>query len=258
MWNADTTLTATNMRNMNILGPRRLKQPAAEPATKQPANGTEEEFLDDLAKSLVVEEYSTLRSEIHAAYGYAQSIVRWTIATFAAVTAAGLIALYNATTRNDDLLFAIALILFGVGIPGIVWMNSWTWLGELYRAERAGSYLRNLEARIEASPGLKRRLGFSPIRWETFIWSHRKKNTLWGKQTLTYLGTAGVFFGSAAGSAAIFAIIWFTRLHRAVDFLPAGVIYAAAALAINLIGLIICFKIRSRLFKLGEAVAPDK
>lgn len=216
-----------------------------------------EKFLDDLAKSLLIQEHSSLRGEILASYGYAQSIVRWTLATFAAFVAAGLVAVYNASTRDSELLFAAALIIFGIGIPGIVWLNSWTWLGELYRAERAGSFLRRVETDLTDVEGLRERLGFAPLRWENFIWSNRTSKTLWGKQTLTYFGTAGVFFGSAAGSAIIFASLWWQRVVDGPTAMwPVGATYLAFAVAINLFGLTGCLVIYKRLSKLGDAVAP--
>lgn len=163
--------------------------------------------LDDLAKTLLAQEHASLRDEILASYGYAQSIVKWTIATFAAIAAAGLIAMNNATASALNLpLIYVVFLIFGVGLPAIVWLYSYTWVGELMRAERAGSYLRGLEASVSGISGLNDRLGVQPLRWESFIWSNREvKRSSWGKQTITYVGTAGVFLGAPLGS---FAILW--------------------------------------------------
>jgi hypothetical protein len=144
--------------------------------------------LDDLARTLLVQEHSSLRAEILASYGFAQSIVRWTLATFAAIAAAGLIAINNATgdSKNPPPLINAILVIFGIGLPAIVWLYSYTWVGELMRAERAGSYLRALERDIATVEGLSERLEFQPLRWESFIWANREvKKSPWGKQVIT-------------------------------------------------------------------------
>src|SRR6185312_10132025 len=70
--------------------------------------------LDELARELLIEEHSVLRAEILASYGYAQSIVKWTLATFAALTAAGLVAINNATGVQDNpILINVIPVVFG-------------------------------------------------------------------------------------------------------------------------------------------------
>lgn len=214
--------------------------------------------LDDLARAILIEEHSTLRAEILASYGYAQSIVKWTLATFAAVTAAGLIAINNSTGAADNpILVDVVLVVFGFGLPGIIWLNASTWLGELYRAERAGSYLRAMESDLAKLPDLRDRLGFDPARWERFIWSNRKTKTLWGKQVITYLGTAGTFFGSAAGCIVILWIV-VDRLGQLGKIEPAGLgwVWIAGSIAANVAFIAVCVYIYRRLMKLGDAVAP--
>lgn len=123
--------------------------------------------------------------------------------------AAGLLAVYNADKNsNFGLPYHVALLLFGGPVPGIVWLSAWTWLGELYKAERAGVYVYKLEQRIAEIPGLTERLGFQPAGWESFIREGRRNGRLWGKQTMTYLGTAGVFFGVVVGSTIVFWTLW--------------------------------------------------
>ena len=217
--------------------------------------GPDEKTLDELAKAFLIQEHSSLRAEVLASYGYAQSIVKWTLATFATGLAAALVAVYNA--NSNAILFNMALIIFGVGLPGVIWLNSWTWLGELYRAERAGSYLRAVEADLERVPGLVNRLGFQPARWESFIASNREVKGLWGKQTITYLGTAGIFFGTASGSALFFWNLW-VQLNDSGKLIPADAtwIWWAIIVAINLVGLSGCVIIYRRLMKLGKEIAP--
>lgn len=217
----------------------------------------DEKHLDELARAILVQEQSSLRAEILASYGYAQSIVRWTLATFAAVAAAGLVAVYNASTQNNALLFDISMLIFGAGIPAIVWLNAWTWLGELYRAERAGSFLRKLENDLASVPGLIERLGFQPARWESFIWSNRRQRTLWGKQVMTYLGTAGVFLGAGGGSLLIFFIIW-NQQQAAGALAPSEWILVPPIgyTLVSIAGIAGCVVIFKRLMRLGDAVAP--
>lgn len=215
--------------------------------------------LDETARSLLIQEHQALRAEILASYSYAQSIVKWTLATFAATIAAALVAVFNATSGSFNfLLINVVLIILGFGIPGIVWLSSWTWLGELYRAERAGSYLRALENNLRNVRGLNDQLGFQPMRWESFIWSNRESRGLWGKQTMTYLGTAGVFFGAAAGSVVILLVVT-SELSRAGAFPPDGPpswLWPLASFLFNAVLIGVCYWLFSRLSKLGKAVAP--
>lgn len=224
---------------------------------KKPADDGDK-GLDDLARAVVIEEHSSLRAEILASYGYAQSIVKWTLATFAAVIAAGLIAINNSTGAADNpILVDIVLVIFAFGLPGVIWLNASTWLGELYRAERAGSYLRALEADLAKTPGLNARLGFQPARWETFIWSNRTSKTLWGKQVVTYLGTAGTFFGTAVGS---FLILWIViqQLLGAGKLTPPewAWLWLGGSAVVHIACIVICGFVYRRLVRLGEQVAP--
>lgn len=232
------------------------KKAADEAASKQAADD-HAAALDDLAKTLLAQEHASLRDEILASYGYAQSIVKWTIATFAAVAAAGLIAVNNATGSGLNLpLTYMVFVIFGVGLPAIVWLYSYTWVGELMRAERAGSYLRGLEASVSRIRGLNDRLGVQPLRWESFIWSNKEiQKSPWGKQTITYVGTAGVFLGTAIGS---FVILWILVgfLVRSGQMVGAEYIWVWGSAALNLLCLGIFILMCLRVFALGRKAAP--
>lgn len=216
-------------------------------------------LLDDLARSLLVQEHASLRAEILASYAYAQSIVKWTLATFAAIAAAGLVAIANAIgTSVNAILVDVILIIFAFGLPGIIWLNAFTWVGELYRAERAGSYLRAVEAGLSKVKGLSESLGFQPIRWESFIWTNRHvRKSLWGKQTMTYIGTAGTFFGSAIGCIVIL-IVMIQNLLTMNVLSPGELVWLwiAGSLVANLVCFLFFVLMGRRLFRLGEAVAP--
>ncbi|WP_417562846.1 hypothetical protein [Microbacterium sp.] len=218
-----------------------------------------DQSLDELARTLLVQEHSSLRSEILASYGYAQSIVKWTLATFAAIAAAGLVAVSNATgDKQNPILVDTVMVIFGIGLPAITWLYSFTWIGELYRAERAGSFLRALEAEISAVDGLTARLGFQPVRWESFIWANRNlKKSLWGKQVMTYLGTAAVFLGTSAGSFIILCIVVSTLLAQDKLLFPEWAwAWIVGSLLLNLGCLLVFVLMGARLFRIGKAVAP--
>lgn len=215
--------------------------------------------LDDLARALLIQEHASLRAEILASYGYAQSIVKWTLATFAAIAAAGLVAINDATGANPNtLLTYMVFVVFGIGLPAIVWLYSYTWVGELIRAERAGSYLRALEASIANVKGLNDRLGIQPLRWESFIWVNREvKKSPWGKQVITYLGTAGVFLGTTLGCFVIlWILVWF--LVDSGKFEPAAYIWVGASAAVNLVCLVLFILMCRKVFRLGHSAAPLK
>ena len=174
------------------------------------------------------------------------------------MNAAGLIAINNAMSASDNpILIDVILLVFGFGLPGIIWLNATTWLGELYRAERAGSYLRALETNLAAVPGLRDRIGFEPARWERFIWSNRKVRSLWGKQVITYLGTAGTFFATAVGS---FFILWIMigRLSDQGVLDPEGLAWMllAGSGLTHVVCIGVCMFFYRRLMRIGDAIAP--
>jgi hypothetical protein len=122
----------------------------------------------------------------------------------------------------------------------------------------AGSFLRALEADIAAVQGLTEQLGFQPVRWESFIWSNRHvKKSLWGKQVMTYLGTAAVFLGTALGGYVILWILIFSLLSRNLLSYPewAG-IWLIGSAAVNIGCLVVFLVMCRRLFDIGKAVAP--
>jgi hypothetical protein len=155
------------------------------------------------ARQLSLAEYSSLRGEITQSLEYAQSIVRFSIAGYAAVLAAGLIAAYNADGDPPyTFLSTVVLVLFGFALPIGMTAASWSWLGELLRMRRVGSYLRGLEqylvgAQIELP-------GRPALGWEMNVnqWASKIGN-VW-----PYLGTSAIYFGSSCLSLFIFVVWW--------------------------------------------------
>lgn len=190
-------------------------------------------FHQLLAKDLVLAEYATLREEVFRSYDYAQSIVKFSLATYGAIFAAGLLAAEAASGATSPRTFVgwAALTVFGLVLPGVMCVGTWTWLGELTRAERAGAYLRALERNLRANPTLTDALGFPPLSWETFIHKGRDEKAPTGKSVLPYLGTAGLFGGGTL-MAVIFAFMWRTYVwpDPASGFWPAFWIWAPIAL----------------------------
>src|SRR5690606_29708513 len=104
-------------------------------------------------------------------------------------------------------------------------------------------------------PGLVERLGFQPLRWESHLYASRTAKTLWGKQTMTYLGTAGVYFGAALTSCAIFWFTWYAKLHSS-NTAPGDYVdwWFLGCLVTNIAGLIGCVYAYKRLRALGSGI----
>ncbi len=210
------------------------------------------------AQDLIFEEYRTLRAEAHQSLAYAQAIVRWSIAIFGTVLAAALLAASRVSTTHGYSFFGTSvLVLFGFALPGVSWAAAWTWLGELIRMERAGSYLRGLEAQLAALPGVRDGVGTEPLRWERFIASPRRKGTLMGKQIAAYLGTAMLFFGASAISLGLFVAWWGTVFEWAWPWTAGGgslVVWPVLAVVFELACIIVAFAMYRRLMRLGKHI----
>lgn len=168
-----------------------------------------------LSSSLVVAEYSALRSEVQQAMDTAQGAVRWSMGTFGVLVAAGLLAANNALQQAPSNHWAgiAALILFGAALPGLVCAGAWTWLGELHRMERAGAHLRGIETRVGRIDGMRDLLGGQPVWQERFIVRARTKKSSVGKQSVAYFSTA-VLFGGAAGTSMILFMAWHREMFH--------------------------------------------
>ncbi len=212
-----------------------------------------------LAESLVLAEHATLHEEVLRSYAFAQNIVNWTLASFGVVFTAGVLIFQEVGSEDTAMgprLLELALLLYGFGLPGILWAGAWTWLGELARAERAGAYLRGLEADLARTPN-SRVLGFEPLRWERFIHTQRHTKSVFRKQIAPYLGTAALFFGASMISLIAFGITW-TFTFIADDgtlrnsWASLWIIFAIALEAAFIAG---AFVINHRISGLGKASA---
>jgi hypothetical protein len=172
-------------------------------------------------QALWVEEYRSIRSESEQARNAQQTILQWSLASFAAVIAGSLIMFQGSGSRSFQ--FAgetgtVVLLIFGLGLPGLGFCAYLVWWGEFLRMERAGRYTRGLELVAErlASP---RENGFPPpLQWEHFLASpaHLSKGKPIGrtKQLVGYFGTTGIYFGFGFSSLIIFDSIVINHTYR--------------------------------------------
>lgn len=163
-----------------------------------------------LSSELVLAEYVSLREEALHAMDAAASAVRWSLATYGVIFASGLIAFHEASglSASPSALSWIVLLVFGGVLPGLISVGAWTWLGEISRLQRAAAQIRSIEKRVAKVVGFRVLLGGDPIRQQRYITHARKSKSKtergFGKQSVQYVSTAGVFFGLILASIVVF------------------------------------------------------
>jgi hypothetical protein len=219
-----------------------------------------------LASALVLAEYTSLRDEAMHAMDAAAGAVRWSLATYGVIFASGLIVAHEALTNPHGraALDLIVLLVFGGVLPGLVCVGAWTWLGEISRLQRAAAQIRSIEARIAAVPDMRLLLGGDPIRQQRYIaearmsrkarkeakaggpaMAYRFAEERFGKQSVQYVSTAGVFFGLLTASVAVFVVFFFTA-YGPTQFWPywwAMAIVAAIAIAFLIVSFVLAAKL---------------
>lgn len=98
--------------------------------------------------ALLVQEYASLRSESLSAKQNQQTILQWTLATVGIVIAAGIAAAAGLKDLDAVGRFGLNLattVLVGALVPVVVSCAFGIWMGELFRMERAGQFLRDRE-----------------------------------------------------------------------------------------------------------------
>jgi hypothetical protein len=163
---------------------------------------------------LFLAEYQSVRLESVQSFENAQSIIKWSLATYGVLFGAGLIAATQPTeTEFAPLLKYASLVIYSILLPGLVCVATWQWLGEITRMERVGVYLRGLEravrnateaGEIDTFPGIA-----SPLGWETFLFGKKKAK----KRSFPYVGSAGMFGGAFLSSLA-FASFWLVDVYQ--------------------------------------------
>lgn len=164
--------------------------------------------------SLVVAEYQSVRLESVQSFENAQSIIKWSLATYGVLFGAGLVAATRTTLPEFVPLIGYAsLVIYSILLPGLVCVASWQWLGEITRMERVGVYLRGMERAIRNavdSGEIDTFCGIaSPLGWETFLSGSGKSR----KRILPYVGAAGMFAGAFLSSFA-FASFWLAAVYE--------------------------------------------
>ena len=200
----------------------------------------------NLAGQLLLAEYNSLRSECLASIANAANAMRWLVAIYGALFAAGMLAVETyfggdstLSPQEAEVLSNIILLLFGFGLPGTAWGSSWNWLGELKRGQRAGAYLREIERDIFVS-GEFLVAGRCPIQWETFIRGESNAENANGrlrmspkagrKTNLPYMPIAAVFFVASWVSFGIMCYWWSTQLNSVWWIIVAAVFNAVGAI----------------------------
>jgi len=163
-------------------------------------------------QSMWLEEYKSIRSESEQARNAQQTILQWSLGSFAAVIAGSLV-MFQGAGRSASYFSGevgtLLLFLFGVGLPGLGFFSYLTWWGEFLRMERAGRYIRGLELAagrmVESPDGALP----PPLCWEHFLASSitaaggRRGTRV--KQMVGYIGASGIYFGFSFSSLMLFA-----------------------------------------------------
>jgi hypothetical protein len=165
-------------------------------------------------QALWVEEYRSLRSESEQARNAQQTILQWSLASFAAILAGSLLMFQGASSHTFHFsgeAGTVVLLIFGLGLPGLGFCSYLVWWGEFLRMERAGRYIRGLELAAERLASNGETSFPPPLQWEHFLAGHARfpkgKPTGRTKQLVGYVGTTGIYFGFSVSSLIIFVSI---------------------------------------------------
>ena len=214
------------------------KSQEAIPEPALPPTRHEEEGSNRSGLELVKAEYETLRNESLWSLRSQQEVVRWGLAAYGVVLAAGLVLVEripDATGQNEIILSSLAMLVFGLALPGLTLSACVAWLGELKRMERVGYYLRGLEAELRRVARWNVLGVQAPLCWESFIaFGERGKSR--PKSKLAYAGQAGTYLvqiGIALLGLAILAqsSVFAAKGHWYSDLLP-GLAYAWSLLVV--------------------------
>jgi hypothetical protein len=165
----------------------------------------------DRWQTLWVEEYRSIRSESEQARNAQQTILQWSLASFAAVIAGSLV-MFQGSGKNalqfSGEIGTVLLFIFGLGLPGLGFFAYLVWWGELLRMERAGRYLRGLELVADRlARGGSGRFP-PPLQWEHFlassVYRSNDKTRSRAKHLVGYVGATGIYFGFSVSSLILY------------------------------------------------------
>jgi hypothetical protein len=160
--------------------------------------------------SLAIMEYEKLRDESLQAIQAQQSTLQWSMASFGAIIGGTALLVAQKPTHLAPL---VIFAIFGATIPAFILCCGMSWIGELFRMERIGVYLRGLEleiARALNKDNHHRRGGVAVTitpGWETFIAAPPQRMQGVTKQRIGYIGSIGIYI--IAMAASLTACIWY-------------------------------------------------
>jgi hypothetical protein len=148
--------------------------------------------------ALLAAEYESVRAESIESFRTAQSIIQWTLASYGVLFGAGFLTMQVDIAPQFRFTADLGTVVIFAALPGLVTAATWQWLGEITRMERAGAYLRGLEAALR-----KHRQPKAPwpyvLNWETYLRGTTSKGAKRDyKRHAPYLGTAMMFGGITA------------------------------------------------------------
>lgn len=177
-------------------------------------------------QNMWLEEYRSIRSESEQARNAQQTILQWSLASFAAIIAGGLVVFSGTVNIRSGETGTVLLMIFGMGLPFLSFFSYLVWWGEFLRMERAGRYIRGLERMADRLANSASGKLPPPLQWEHFLAGpsyslalrrretarHRRLGR--AKYMIGYFGAAGIYFGFAFSSLVIFASLVRDHTYR--------------------------------------------
>jgi hypothetical protein len=164
--------------------------------------------------AIALEEYKALREECMVALQMQHAILRYSIGGLLLIFAAAL----SISSENPHLAGIVLVFL----LPGASFLISLIWFGEFWRMLRAGSYIANLELKINKK--MECEDGDGPMGWENFLRNSGLRKTV--QMKLNYLVTFGLFFGFSVSSC-IIGIMFCSDVFNP-NFLMNGIFFNAS------------------------------
>lgn len=211
-------------------------------------------------------EYESLRAESAQAREAQQTILQWSFGAIA-LSYAAIAASYASETQAVD---NFRLVIFGLGLPGLVISACLSWMGELFRMERAGYYLRGRERATwseaidvdSLSSKWVQRPEDAPLYWENFIafggggFGRRKG-------LLGYLASYGVYSGTLLGTLWLFRLELGSHAFHAHDMVITCILTGWAVLLYlafltTTLWLMVSLKKLGKMYAGQETLAPEE
>lgn len=169
--------------------------------------------MEDFSAALAVAEYESIRAESLQSFVTSQSIIQWSMATYGVLFGAGLLAASSDVSETlQSTVEWMAVLIYGLLLPGLVCAAAWSWIGEIRRMERTGVYLRGFERRTRVETKLNASSSVvAPLNWETFLAGTANAKSPPVKGWAPYIGTS-LLFGGGLGASVVFFYFWIDRV----------------------------------------------